>query len=243
MNIVITGGASGLGKAIASALNYEHHDGTIHIVDAKDGYDASRPEGAFMQSAEVPDIDCLDILINCAGINRISWLEDLTPGNWQEMMNINAMAIWRMTQHYLPALSKGGSGRSGHGDVPGGTVLNIISNASHMPMRGSLAYNASKGAAHIMTLQMARELYDRHDITVFGISPNKLAGTKMSESIDQQVVQQRGWSIEKAREYQLAGLATHEETDPATLAEFIAFLLSTKQRHKFLHGCVIPYGA
>jgi NAD(P)-dependent dehydrogenase (short-subunit alcohol dehydrogenase family) len=110
-------------------------------------------------------------------------------------------------------------------------------------MRGSLAYNASKGAAHIMTLQMARELYQRHGITVFGISPNKLSGTPMSDSIDRQVCEQRGWAMEKAREYQLAGLATGEETDPEVLAEFIAFLVSTKKRHQYLHGCILPYGA
>ena len=46
-----------------------------------------------------------------------------------------------------------------------------------MPMTCSLAYNASKGAAHIMTLQLARELTKKHGITVFGIAPNKLKGT------------------------------------------------------------------
>jgi hypothetical protein len=33
-----------------------------------------------------------------------------------------------------------------------------------------------------------------------------------------------------------------EETDPAKLAEFIAFLLSSKERHKYLGGCILPYG-
>jgi 2,3-dihydro-2,3-dihydroxybenzoate dehydrogenase len=228
---VVTGGASGLGKKIAAAL--AANGLKIHIVDKANFQNVSDPEGRLVtMHFPAPKLDELDILVNCAAINKIAWLEDIDFNEWREMMNANAGGIMQMTKYYLKALSRAN-----------GTVLNIISNASHMPMRGSLAYNASKGAAHIMTLQMARELYDRHGITVFGISPNKLAGTPMSESIDQQVVQQRGWTIEKAREYQLAGLATHEETDPATLAEFIAFTLSTKQRHKFLHGCIIPYGA
>lgn len=236
MNIVITGGANGLGAAIAKAIWAECFGDSsvkIHIVDKANLQDVRDPAADLpTMHFPAPKLDELDILVNCAAINQIAWLEDLTYAAWREAMEVNAGGIMQMTKHYLPALSRAS-----------GTVLNIISNASHMPMRGSLAYNASKGAAHIMTLQMARELFDRHNITVFGISPNKLAGTKMSESIDAQVVKQRGWTLEKARKYQLAGLATHEETDPATLAEFIAFLLSTKQRHKFLHGCIIPYGA
>ena len=108
-------------------------------------------------------------------------------------------------------------------------------------MRCSAAYNASKGAALILTKQLARELAP--DITVFSVSPNKLAGTGMSNSIDEQVVKTRGWTIEQAQEYQLKGLLTGEETDVETCAEFIAYLLSTKQRHKYLAGCDIPYGA
>jgi NAD(P)-dependent dehydrogenase (short-subunit alcohol dehydrogenase family) len=124
-----------------------------------------------------------------------------------------------------------------------GTILNIVSNASHMPMTTSLAYNASKGAAHIMTLQMARELSKAHGITVFGISPNKLRGTEMSKDIEDQVVALRGWTPEYAKQYQLASLLAGEETDPDALAEFVAFLLSSKQRHKYLTGCILPYGA
>lgn len=226
---VVTGSSSGLGALIATALAAAGYE--VHGVDSHSGMDATEPEGLWLLSDPVPEIDRLDVLVNCAGVNKISWLEDMTEELFWQTMDVNAAAIWKMTKHYLPALKNGG------------TVLNIVSNASHMPMRGSLAYNASKGAAHIITLQMARELFQRHGITVFGISPNKLAGTAMSDDIDRQVCEQRGWTMEKAREYQLAGLATGRETDPAALAEFIGFLLSTKQRHEFLHGTVIPYGA
>jgi NAD(P)-dependent dehydrogenase (short-subunit alcohol dehydrogenase family) len=226
---VVTGSSSGLGALIAAALAAVGYE--VHGVDSRNGTDATEPEGLAQLSAPVPEIDQLDVLVNCAGINKISWLEDMTEELFWQTMDVNAAAIWKMTKHYLPSLKDGG------------TVLNIVSNASHMPMRGSLAYNASKGAAHIITLQMARELLPRHGITVFGISPNKLAGTAMSDDIDRQVCEQRGWTMEKAREYQLAGLATGRETDPAVLAEFIGFLLSNKQRHEFLHGCILPYGA
>jgi len=159
-------------------------------------------------------------------------LEDLEPGDWNAMMDSNARSIFYTSKAFLPQLIR-----------TKGTILNIVSNASHLPMTGSLAYNASKGAAHIMTLQLARELTKKYGITVFGISPNKLAGTGMSVDIEQQVQETRGWTAEEAKTYQLNSLVTGEETNPNTLAEFIAFLLSMKERHKFLSGCVIPYGA
>jgi len=223
--ILITGAGAGLGRAIYDALGAHGH--LVLAFDRKLGHDVRDPEGTYGGPAPA-----VDILINCAGVNITGWLENFSESDWDEVLDINAKGIYKMTQWALPGLIESR-----------GTILNIVSNASHMPMTTSLAYNASKGAAHIMTLQLARELTKRHGITVFGISPNKLRGTEMSRDIERQVVQHRGWTPEYAAEYQRGSLLCGEETDPAMLAEFIAFLLSDKQRHKFLSGCIIPYGA
>ncbi len=220
--IMVTGGGAGLGKAIASALQRDGHD--VIIYDRKRGQDVCKPSGSPPAK--------LDVLVHCAGVNITGWLEKFSEEDWDQVMDVNAKGIFKMTQWALPELIK-----------TRGTVLNIVSNASHMPMTTSLAYNASKGAAHIMTLQLARELTKKHGITVFGISPNKLKGTEMSKDIEDQVVQHRGWTKEYAEQYQINALLAGEETDPAQLAEFIAFLLNNKPRHKFLTGCVLPYGA
>lgn len=223
--ILVTGAGAGLGAAIATALIKDRHD--VLLFDRKVKNDVRDPATTYGACPED-----LDILINCAGVNITGWLEDVTEADWDAVMDINAKGIFKMTQWALPALAQNK-----------GTVLNIVSNASHMPMTTSLAYNASKGAAHIMTLQLARELSKKHGITVFGISPNKLAGTEMSKDIEDQVVRHRGWTPEYAAQYQLNSLLAGAETDPAAVAEFIAFLLSTKARHQFLTGCIIPYGA
>lgn len=222
--ILITGGASGLGAAIADELKfYGHH---VMIFDKAFGDDVLQPHKSVALS-EAP----IDVLINCAGINKIDWLENVTEDDWDAVMGVNVKGIFKMTQHYLPSLIE-----------RRGTVLNIVSNAAHMPMRCSAAYNASKGAALILTKQLARELTSK-GVTVFSVSPNKLADTGMSRSIDEQVVKTRGWSIEQAQQYQLAGLLTGEETPPQACAEFIAFLLQDKEHHKYLSGCDLPYGA
>lgn len=223
--ILVTGSGAGLGAEIARALSNAGHE--IFPFDRKSSHDVRFPATTYGAPPEG-----LDVLINCAGINKTAWLEEMDHNLWDEVMDINAKGLYRMTQWALPELINSR-----------GTVLNIVSNASHVPMTTSLAYNASKGAAHIMTLQLAHELGKRHGITVFGISPNKLAGTEMSRDIEDQVVALRGWTREYAQQYQLAALPAGEETDPRQLAEFIAYLLSNKDRHKFLAKCVLPYGA
>lgn len=219
--ILVTGAAKGLGRAIYNALEADNHE--VIGYDRNFGHDILKPEIAC---------DKLDVLINCAGVNLIDWLENFAEEQWDEVMDVNAKGIFKMTQAYLPLLVESK-----------GTVLNIVSNAAHMPMTCSLAYNASKGAAHIMTLQLARELTKKHGITVFGIAPNKLKGTGMSDAIDDQVVKTRGWTKEYAQQYQLNGLLCGEETPPERVAEFIAFLLQDKDHHKHLTGCILPYGA
>lgn len=217
--ILLTGGANGLGMELGNVLTAQGHE--VIPYDKAFGDDVLAPRGLPSK---------MDVLINCAGINKINWLENVEEEEWDSVMDTNAKGIFKMTQACLPQLR-----------ASKGTVLNIVSNAAHMPMRCSAAYNASKGAALILTKQLARELIG-DGITVFSVSPNKLKGTGMSDDIDEQVVKTRGWTMEEAQRYQLAGILTGEETDPRDLAEFIAFLLQSKRHHKALAGCDIPYG-
>lgn len=220
--ILVTGSKAGLGLQITNVLKMNGH--IVYDYDIKDGNDVRNP----CMSA-IPDN--LDILINNAGINRIDWLENVTEEDFHFVMSTNVTGVFKMSQACLPALIQSK-----------GTILNIVSNAAHMPMRCSLAYNASKGAIHIMTKQLARELTSRHGITVFGVAPNRLKGTEMSAYIDKRVIETRGWTLEEAREYQEASLPAGEETPPKRVAEFIGYLLNQKQNHKFLTGCILPYG-
>lgn len=226
---LVTGHTSGLGKEIYKALEADGWNTLGWSLET--GVDLTSEASVARAVANLfPPIDAL---INCAGVNYINWHEETPVEEWDRLMDTNARAMWMVVKELLLK----------NGFMRPATVLNIVSNASHMPMTNSAAYNASKGAAHILTLQMARELRKRHGLTVFGISPNKLAGTGMSNYIDGRVCELRGWTPEEAKAYQLASLPAGEETDPALVAEFITFLLSKPERHKFLHGTIIPYGA
>lgn len=216
---LVTGGKGGLGKHIVRHL--ESNGYKVHTLDTPN--DVRYPEA-------LPDIPALDVLVCAHGINKINWIDNVSPDEFREVMDVNCYGIFRMVQHFKAALA-----------ARNGTVCTIVSNAAHMPMRCSAAYNASKGAALILTKQLARELIT-DGITVFSVSPNKLRDTGMSEDIDKQVMETRGWTREEAQQYQLQGLQTGKETDPAACGEFIAFLLSEKYRNEALSGCDLPYG-
>ena len=235
---VITGSGSGLGRAIANYLVDQGKE--VLGVDLNPAPKAGfRTVTCDLRDAEQIGKLCyrmlhdsVDCLVNCAGINLLNWLEDTEVEDYDLVMAVNARAPFLMVKGLLPNLI-----------ANKGTVCNIVSNAAHVPMTASLAYNASKGALHIMTLQMARELTKRWGITVFGIAPHKLEGTAMSQYIEERVTEVRGMTRDAARAYQLSVMPTGAESTPAQVADFTGWLLSEKARHSQLAGCILPYGA
>ena len=170
-------------------------------------------DGARIMEAAA-GLPAVDVLVNCAGVNYIAPFDQLTKQSWDHLMDVNAWAIVNCTQALLPQLA-------------GGTIVNIISRAAIQPMTYSLLYNASKAAAAMMTRQMAHEL---HNIIVFGISPGWLAGTGMTNKVDARLRVLRNLAPPPAR------------IDPAAIADLLAWLLQSKQRHRHLHGSIIEYG-
>lgn len=226
LNIVVTGAANGLGRSIADRLHNSLVKGLYHNISTVDlayYHDVTNPA-----TIDLPKE--IDVLINCAGINSNQWFEEIDWDEAARVMDVNAFALAKMTQAALPQLKESK-----------GVVINIVSNAAHIPMTSSLAYNASKAAALMITKQMAHELTPRHGITVFSISPNKLAGTEMSKAIEANVCKVRGWTPEYAAEYQKKALMHGLETEPSAIADFIATLLESGN-WKFMSGCDIPFG-
>lgn len=237
-NIVITGSASGLGREIYYQMldspyltpigvdqnAHEYTDYGMDIRDALHGMLRIRLEEEYGE---------IYGLINCAGVNYINNMDEIEMTEWNKVMDINTKSIWTMSVELMPLLEK-----------TRGVILNIVSNAAHMPMTHSIAYNASKAAAYIMTKQMARELTKARGITVFSASPNKLENTGMSKYIEKRVLELRpDMTAAQAKQYQLNALPSGFETDPSDVAELIVWLFEHKRRHKYLAGCDLQLGA
>jgi len=228
MKAIVTGGASGLGQAIRKHLTSAGHN--VDIWDIQEPY--CNDVGDLVQTMNTARLlGPIDLLVNAAGVNYIEWFEMLKEKDFTTCLRVNTAGIYNCTKALLPNLT-----------ATGGTVCNILSNASHIPMTATTAYCTSKAAAYMLTRQLAHELFPKYGITVFGVSPNKLAGTSMAAYTAEQVAKVRGWSKKKTRKKQLKALPIGEETPVEVVAEFVAWLLTEKYRHKYLHGCIIPYG-
>lgn len=238
MNVVITGAASGLGKAIADLL--EAHGSYVlrfdynanptnrcHFLDVA----GEQEEVSNCIFDVMPDDLSIDLLINCAGVNSNQWFEDVDADEFDRVMHTNAWSFVSVTQALLQNLI---SSRIK-------TVINIVSNAAHIPMTSSLAYNASKAAGLMITRQMAHELTPKHGLTIFSISPNKLAGTGMSKQIEDNVCQTRGWTPEFAAEYQKKALMHGLETEPQAIADYVRHIMISGA-YKFLSGTDQQFG-
>jgi len=238
---IITGSASGLGKEIYNQMvespwlepcgvDREVGDATEkcvdYLADLRNVKDIQHLVGYF---EDIP----VNGIVNCAGVNYINNMEDIPSNEWDNVMDTNTRAIWLMAKFFMPSL-----------EATKGVILNVVSNAAHIPMTHSIAYNASKAAAYIMTKQMARELTKSKGITVFSVSPNKLEGTGMSKYIEKTVLELRpDLTKETAKQYQLNALPAGFETKSEHVAEHIVWLLERQHRHKYLTGCDLQLGA
>jgi len=102
-------------------------------------------------------------LVNNAGMIRVAALEEVTPEDVQNMVNLNLMAPMLLTQALIPVMQKKGYGR----------VVNIGSRAA-LGKQGRTVYSATKAGIVGMTRTWALELA-RHGVTVNAIAPGAIA--------------------------------------------------------------------
>jgi len=102
-------------------------------------------------------------LVNNAGMIRVAALEEVTPEDVQNMVNLNLMAPMLLTQALIPVMQKKGHGR----------IVNIGSRAA-LGKQGRTVYSATKAGIVGMTRTWALELA-RHGVTVNAIAPGAIA--------------------------------------------------------------------
>lgn len=129
-------------------------------------------------------------VVYSVGISYLDWIEDINRGDFLKLMSIN---VWGFVA-LLQELEKTGRPHS---------VVAISSDAARRPMRTTMAYCATKAALDQVVRVASRELA-KEGWRINAVAPGKVEGTGMTEYVDNRVLELRGWTKEKAHDYELS---------------------------------------
>ncbi|HNR08475.1 MAG TPA: glucose 1-dehydrogenase [Saprospiraceae bacterium] len=178
---VITGAASGIGKAIATVLaargaeviifdlNEEAAAQTVAEITESGGNcravtaDVSDLEQIKSRIAAIETESQVDLLINNAGIGHVGTAENTGPDYFDRLMTINVKGYYHMIHAVLPYMIKRAAG----------VILNIASVAGTVGISERFAYSVTKGAVLAMTRSVAKD-FIRHGIRCNSISPGRV---------------------------------------------------------------------
>jgi NAD(P)-dependent dehydrogenase (short-subunit alcohol dehydrogenase family) len=171
---LVTGGASGIGAAIAAEL--QARGARVAVIDRET---EGAPEGTLALKADVTDdaavrvavaaaaaeFGALHTVVSNAGIGAIGTVADNPDEEWQRVLDINVLGMVRTARHALPHLRRAAVERPGCVSV---THTCSIAATAGLPQRA--LYSASKGAVLSLTLAMAAD-HVREGIRVNCVNP------------------------------------------------------------------------
>ncbi|HEY1284911.1 MAG TPA: SDR family NAD(P)-dependent oxidoreductase [Solirubrobacterales bacterium] len=216
---LVTGGASGIGAAIAARLAAEGAEVWVGDID---GEGAARVAGEVAghaleldvtrigsARAAIAEIGTLDILVNNAGTDDFGFFTYTTPEQWERLIAINLGGVLNCTHAALPGMQEAGYGR----------IVSISSEAGRVGSKGSAVYSAAKGGIVAFMKAIARE-NARYGITANSIAPGPietplLMGAKEFGEIGERVIE----TMKEATQMKRLG-------QPEEVAAAVAFLAS-----------------
>jgi 3-oxoacyl-[acyl-carrier protein] reductase len=232
---VITGGAAGIGAAIARRLSA---DGFMIVIADLDGgraeafatdissrgghamgrqLDVSVPESVTaMFDWLADDLGACDVLVNNAGVASTTPLAELPLERWESTIAVNVTSALLMTQRAVPLMKLRGRGR----------VVNISSISGVRASAGRIAYGTSKAAIIGLTRQLAIELA-ADNITVNSVAPGPV-----------DTATARAVHTEATRQSYLRQIPMKRYGRPEEIAAAVSFLCSADA--SYITGHTIP---
>ncbi|MEQ5838388.1 short chain dehydrogenase [Paraburkholderia acidicola] len=234
--VFITGGASGLGRALAQ--RYARDGASVCIGDVDDIAGQQTLAALLAENVTAHYLHCdvtqeqqlqdaaawlqaqwggVDIVINNAGVAQIGGITESPIEDWQWAVDINLLGVVRGCKAFIPLLQAQG----------GGKLLNVASIAGLLFMPRSAGYNATKAAVIALSETLQLELHDSHiQVSVAcpsyfrtDLARNMRASNAQIRHLTQHLVEKARLGPEEVAELIFTGVArgdTHILTHPVT---------------------------
>ena len=228
---LVTGGGTGIGRAIATALQRDGFRVAIlgrrpERLESPEGFHGYRCDIADPRAIEatlakvLADLGRLDVLVNNAAVIKNDNLEDMTEEAVAYQVGVNVLGTIYMTKACLPALK-----------ASKGSIVNISSTLAKLPILGASVYSATKGALESFNRAIALEL-GPSGVRVNCIAPALVRSEiYYADGMDEQGYERM---MEEFGSRYLLGRVG----EPEDVAELAAYLVS--DRAAWMTGGVIP---
>lgn len=235
---IITGGGSGIGKAIATL--FAQQGAVVHIIELN--ADAAQQAAqqitaagnkAFAYSADVTNqqqiintfqsVGKIDILVNNAGIAHVGNVEKTAEADFERVYSVNVKGAYNCLFAAIPVMKANG----------GGVIVSMASIASSVGIADRFAYSMSKGAIHAMSMSIARD-YLHDNIRSNSISPARVHTPFVDGFISKNYAGQEAEMFQKLSQSQPIG----RMAKPEEVAGLALYLCS--EEAGFITGCDYP---
>ena len=243
--IIITGAASGLGKADAMRLSDEGAKLVLTDINVQDGkqvvkecknealffeQDASQENSwSDLIKTTISEFGKLDVLVNNAGIAQIGNIESTTTDQWRDILRVNLDSVFFGCRAAIPEMSKSG----------GGSIINMSSTTALIGLSPYLAYSAAKGGIRSMTKSIAIHCQEqKNNIRCNSIHPGSIFTPMVDDALKNLVGIKLMDQEDPEATRKAMGIG-----EPLDVANLVLFLASEESKHINGAELVIDNGA